>query len=43
MEKMTQLPDLRILAFWERGWNEHHDLVVAMKRPLGAPRRPLVL
>ena len=43
MDQLTQVPELRILAFWERGWHEHHDVVVLMKRPLGAPSRPLLL
>jgi SAM-dependent methyltransferase len=43
IDQMMQLPDLRVLALWERGWNEHQDVVVAMKRPVGAPRQPLTL
>ena len=43
LERMAELPELRMLAFWERGWNEHQDLVVAQARPVGAPRRPLLL
>lgn len=43
LEQMTRLPNLRVLALWERGWNEHQDLVIAVKRPVGARRRPLVL
>jgi SAM-dependent methyltransferase len=43
LDQLTQVPELRVLAFWERGWNDHQDVVVAVNRPVAAPRRPLVL
>jgi SAM-dependent methyltransferase len=43
LDQLSQVPDLRALAFWERGWNDHQDVVVAVKRPISAPRCPLVL
>lgn len=43
LQQVTRVPNLRLLALWERGWNEHQDLVIAVKRPVGAPRLPLLL
>lgn len=43
LEQTTGVPDLRVLALWERGWNEHQDLLISVKRAVGAPRQPLVL
>jgi SAM-dependent methyltransferase len=44
LDQLVQISELRVLAFWERGWNEHQDIVIAVKRPIGAPPRwPLML
>jgi SAM-dependent methyltransferase len=33
LRQVTQVPGLRIISFWESGWNSHQDVVAVQKTP----------